>query len=96
VAEPRERGKGDIEPPDRLKSRDEMKNIRLLEDRVSGVAQRLRQLTQEKRGLETELEALRQELNDRPAGGPSEEAWMTERSAVVRSIEETLAELRAD
>jgi len=73
-----------------------MKNIRLLEERVSRVAQRLRQLMEEKKGLETELEALRQELNDRPAGGPSEAAWMTERSEMVRSIEETLAELRAD
>ena len=73
-----------------------MKNIRVLEDRVSRVVQRLRQLTEEKKGLETELEALRQELNVRPAGRASEQAWMTERSEMVRSIEETLAELRAD
>ncbi len=73
-----------------------MKNIRLLEDRVSRVVQRLRQLTEEKKGLEDELEALRRELDSRPAGGESEEAWMAERSEMVRSIEETLAELRAD
>ncbi len=73
-----------------------MKNIRLVEERVSRVGQRLRQLTDEKKGLESELEALRQELNARPAGGASEEAWMTERSEMVRSIEETLAELRAE
>ncbi len=73
-----------------------MKNIRLVEERVSRVVERLRQLTQEKKGLESELEALRQELNARPVGGGSEEAWMTERSEMVRSIEETLAELRAE
>ena len=73
-----------------------MKNIRLLEDRVSRVVQRLRQLTETKKGLESELEALRQELNTRPAGGASEQAWMTERTEMVRSIEETLAELRAE
>ncbi len=73
-----------------------MKNIRLLEDRVSRVVQRLRQLTEEKKGLESELEALRQELDARPTGVASDEAWKTERSEMVRSIEETLAELRAE
>ncbi len=73
-----------------------MKNIRLVEERVSRVVQRLRQLTETKKGLESELEALRQELNTRPADGASEQAWMTERSEMVRSIEETLAELRAE
>jgi hypothetical protein len=73
-----------------------MKNIRLLEDRVSRVAERLQQLTEEKKGLESELEALRQELDARPAGGASDQAWKTERSEMVRTIEETLAELRAE
>ncbi len=71
-----------------------MKNIRLVEERVSRVVERLRQLTEEKKGLESELEALRQDLDVRPAGGAS--AWTTERSEMVRSIEETLAELRAE
>jgi len=73
-----------------------MKNIRLLEDRVSRVVQRLQQLTEEKKGLESELEALRQELEARPTGAASEEAWTVQRSEMVRSIEETLAELRAE
>ena len=73
-----------------------MKNIRILEDRVSRVAERLQQLTEEKKGLESELEALRQELDARPAGGASDQAWKTERSEMVRTIEETLAELRAE
>jgi hypothetical protein len=73
-----------------------MKNIRLLEDRVSRVVQRLWQLTEKKKGLESELEALRQELDARPAGDASDQAWKTERSEMVRSIEETLAELRAE
>ncbi len=73
-----------------------MKNIRLLEDRVSKVVQRLRQLTETKKGLESELEALRQELDARTAGVASEQSCKTERSEMVRSIEETLAELRAE
>jgi hypothetical protein len=93
---PQETGKGDIHAPDRLKSRGAMKNIRLLEDRVSRVAERLQQLTDEKKGLESELEALRRELDARPEGDGSDEAWKTERSEMVRSIEETLAELRAE
>jgi hypothetical protein len=73
-----------------------MKNIRLLEDRVSRAVQRLRQLGEEKKGLESELEALRRELHARPTGEASEEAWMVERSEMLRCIEETLAELRAE
>ena len=87
---------GDGPVPDRLRSHGEMKNIRLLEDRVSRAVQRLRQLGKEKRGLESELEVLRRELDARPAGKASEEAWMVERSEMVRCIEETLAELRAE
>ena len=73
-----------------------MKNIRLLEDRIERAAQRLRQLTEEKKGLEAELVALKRELNERPANAPTEEAWIEERSEMVRSIEETLDELRAE
>ena len=73
-----------------------MKNIRILEDRVSRVAQRLQQLTDEKKGLESELEVLRQELDTRPAGAATDQAWKAERSEMVRHIEETLAELRAE
>lgn len=94
MPEPRENGKRDIGGQDRLKSGGDMKNIRLVEERVSRVVERLQQLTEEKKGLESELEALRQDLDARPAGGAS--AWMTERSEMVRSIEETLAELRAE
>ncbi len=73
-----------------------MKNIRLLEERVSRAAQQLRQLTDEKKGLETELEALRRELDDRPPTETSEETWRGERAEAIRAIEETLAEIRAD
>jgi len=73
-----------------------MKNIRLLEDRVTRAAQRIRQFAEEKKGLESELEALRRELADRPAPDSNGEAWMTERANMARAIEETLAELRAD
>jgi hypothetical protein len=73
-----------------------MKNIRLLEDRVTRAAQRIRQLAEEKKGLESELEALRRELAGRPAPDSNGELWTAERADMVRTIEETLAELRAD
>ena len=73
-----------------------MKNIRLLEDRVTRVAQQLRRLAEEKKGLETELEALRQELDNRPSPDDTGEVWRTERAALAQDIEHTLAELRAD
>jgi hypothetical protein len=73
-----------------------MKNIRLLEDRVTRAAQRIRQLAEEKKGLESELEALRRELADRPDPDTNGEAWAAERAEMAKAIEETLAELRAD
>ena len=72
-----------------------MKNIRLLEDRVTRAVLRLRELSEEKRNLEAELESLRSELDARPEA-TTEEAWQLERSEMARAIETTLAELRAD
>ena len=73
-----------------------MKNVRMLEDRVSRAVGRLRQLAEEKKGLEAELEELRQELASRPSEEGTEEGWKAERMEIARSIEETLAELRAE
>jgi hypothetical protein len=73
-----------------------MKNVRLLEERVSCAVRRLRQLAEEKKGLEAELEELRRELAVRPSDASTEEGWKAERVDIARSIEETLAELRAE
>lgn len=72
----------------------EMKNIRLLEDRVQRVIARLESLSEEKKALEAELAAVRAELQSRPADG-DEENWVAERTELVQSLEETLSELRA-
>lgn len=73
-----------------------MKNLRLLEDRVSRAAQELRRLAEEKKGLEAQLEAQSRELDARPDPDAGEEAWRVERAQAARDIEETLAELRGD
>ena len=71
-----------------------MKNIRLLEDRVSKAVKRLGQLSGERRKLEEELKSLRHQAED--LGGDGDEAWKAERARVVAAIRETLQELRAD
>lgn len=78
-----------------------MKNIRLLEDRVSKAIKRLRQLSGERRRLEEELRALRRQAEglekEAPRGeAPGDETWKAERARVVAAIRETLQELRAD
>ena len=73
-----------------------MKHVRMLEERVSRAVSRLRQLAEEKKELEAELEELRRELATRPSDATTEEGWKAERVAMARSIEETLAELRAE
>ena len=73
----------------------EMKNIRLLEDRVTRAASRLRELNAEKRELEQELEQLREQLDAVPTDADAQ-AWMQERSEIVGSLQQTLAELREE
>lgn len=78
-----------------------MKNIRLLEDRVSKAVKRLRQLSEERRRLEEELQSLRHQAEDLGRGNPAsegagDEAWKAERARVVAAIRETLQELRVD
>ena len=85
-------------PPQRRAESDkiagEMKNIRLLEDRIQRVIARLEALANEKKALEAELGQVRAELQSRPADG-EEDAWVAERTELVQSLEETLSDLRA-
>ena len=78
-----------------------MKNIRLLEDRVSQAIRRLRQLSDERKRLEDELRSLRRELEARPAApadesGDGREVWQAERAQIVAVIRETLQDLRPE
>ena len=78
-----------------------MRNIRLLEDRVSQAIRRLRQLSDDRKKLEDELRSLRRELETRPAAAADEsgdgtENWQAERAQIVATIRETLQDLRPE
>lgn len=72
------------------------RNIKILEERVSRAADRLRELADERTRLEDEVRTLRERisaLEGQPAEG---EAWQGERDQVIASIHQTLDELRVD
>jgi len=73
-------------------------DIRLLEDRVQRAAARLRELSSERRRLESELVALRERLE---AGGPGPASasddprrWPVQRVDVVATLRETIEQLQ--
>jgi predicted nucleic acid-binding Zn-ribbon protein len=76
-----------------------IKNIRLLEDRVAKVVERLKQLSDERVRLAEELQALRQqvafheEATEERDGGTD---WQAQRTEAVAIIREALSELRAE
>lgn len=75
-------------------------NIKLLEERVFRLVDRLRELSAERKGLEEELRVLRERLENPEQVGPAdsdpkqEEAWRARRAEAISVIRETLAELR--
>jgi len=74
-------------------------NIRLLEDRVSRAAERIRHLSNEREGLEKEVETLRDELATRPdpaQGTADHQALPVASAEIVSVLREALAELRDD
>ena len=74
-------------------------NIRLLEDRVSRAAERLRRLSGEREGLERENRTLRDEIATRPdpaQGAPDHQALPVASAEIVSVLREALAELRDD
>jgi len=75
--------------------------IRLLEDRVQRAVARLRELSSERRRLESELSGLRERLERLEAGGPGPEdagddprRWPLERVDVVATLRETIEQLQ--
>lgn len=74
-------------------------NIKLLEDRVSRAAERLRRLSGEREDLEREVQTLRDELATRPnpgQGAADHGQPPVATAEVVSVLREALAELRDD
>lgn len=75
------------------------RKIKLLEERVTKVVGRLRELSAERNQLEIELRALRESVENVDQGGTtatteSGENWGAQKAAVVDAIRRTLNELR--
>ena len=73
--------------------------IKLLEERVTKVVGRLRELSAERKQLEKELQSLRKSAESAAKGGKAgtgkgQEEWRAQRVAVVETIRRTLDELR--
>jgi hypothetical protein len=76
-----------------------IKNIRLLEDRVAKVVERLKLLSDERVRLAEELQALRQQLafhEEATEERNGEPDWQAQRTEAVAVIREALSELRAE
>lgn len=78
-------------------------NIKLLEDRVRRVAERLRESSAERKRLEkkvqtlqTRLESLEAKRSADETPGAGSNGWQEQREAIVAALRETIAELRAD
>jgi len=76
-----------------------IKNIRLLEDRVARVVERLKKLSDERVQLAEELQALRQQLAFHEEASREPEGardWQEQRTEAVAVIREALHELRSE
>lgn len=82
-------------------------NTRLLEERVGSTVKRLKELSEERRRLESEVRTLqtrldraeRERLSREYASPAAEEAsggWPEQRAVIVATLKETIAELRSD
>ena len=74
-------------------------NIKLLEERVLQVVERLRGLTAERKQLESELRSLREQLEgvahgDSVASEEERETWRAQKAVTIDVIRRTIAELR--
>jgi predicted nucleic acid-binding Zn-ribbon protein len=82
-------------------------NIKLLEDRVRRAAERLKEMSAERKGLERKVQTLQTRLESvekkrsadetaAAASGEGSNGWPEQREEIVAALKETIAELRAD
>ena len=74
-------------------------NIKLLEERVLQVVERLRGLSAERKQLESELRSLREQIEGAAEGSPAasgkeREAWRAQKAVAIDVIRRTIDELR--
>ena len=80
---------------------------RLLEERVASAVDRLKQLSTERKRLESEVRALQSRLDraererlaradDSPASEGASEGWPEQQAVIVDTLRETIADLRSD
>jgi cell division protein FtsB len=74
-------------------------NIKLLEERVLQVVERLRELSAERKQLESELRSLREHVESVEQGKPAASArerkdWRSQKAVTIDVIRRTIAELR--
>ena len=82
-------------------------NTKLLEERVASVVERLKELSAERKRLESEVRALQTRLDraerersaradESPASEGVSEGWLEQRAVIVDTLKETIADLRSD
>ncbi len=74
-------------------------NTRLLEELVTKAVDRLKELTEDRNRLETELRALKVRLSELEVErrSPKEEAaWVAQRAETLGALRDTISELRGD
>ena len=82
-------------------------NTRLLEERVGSAVKRLKELSEERRRLESKVRTIQsrldraeQELLARQDASPHSEevpdGWLEQKAVIVTTLKETIADLRSD
>jgi len=82
-------------------------NTRLLEERVESAVKRLKQLSEERKRLESEVRMIQTRLDRAeqerlaregasPAAEEASDGWPGQRAVIVATLKETISELRSD
>ena len=82
-------------------------NTKLLEERVASAVERLKQLSEERNRLETEVRTLQTRLESAereqsaradasPASDGAFDGWLEQRAMIMETLRETIGELRSD
>ena len=82
-------------------------NTKLLEERVASAVERLKQLSEDRNRLETEVRTLQTRLasaereqsaraDASPAADGAFDGWLEQRAMIMETLRETIGELRSD